>query len=59
MNFSKVDATVMYYLPKIKNLAARALAGYTLAGRNTGQSTYLMGGLLYTLHFTKTSNQKL
>lgn len=53
MNFSKVDATVMYYLPKPKGLAVRAAAGYTVAGRNVGQSTYAMGGLLYTFHFAK------
>lgn len=56
MNFSKVGALVMYYLPKPKNLAVRASAGYTVAGRNVGQSTTLMAGLLYTLHFSKTNN---
>jgi hypothetical protein len=56
MNFSKVDATVMYYLPKPKGLAVRAIAGQTVTGRNVGQSTYFMGGLLYTIHFIKSSN---
>lgn len=56
MNFSKVDVTAMYYLPKPKGLAVRALIGQTIAGRNVGQSTYFMGGLLYTIHFAKTSN---
>jgi hypothetical protein len=56
MNFSKVDATVMYYLPKPKGLAVRGIAGYTVAGRNVGQSTYFMGGLLYTLHFIKSTD---
>lgn len=55
MNFSKIDATVMWYVPKPKNLAVRASAGYTVAGRNVGQSTTWMGGLLYTFHFEKQS----
>lgn len=57
MNFSKIDATVKYFIPKINSLAVWAGIGYTLTGRNVGQSTYYMGGLLYTLHFAKTANQ--
>lgn len=53
MNFSKIGGLVMYYLPKPKNLAVRATAGYTVAGRNVGQSTTVMGGLMYTIFFTK------
>ena len=56
MNFSKVDATIMYYVPKPKGLAIRSFIGQTIAGRNVGQSTYFMGGLLYTIHFAKTTN---
>jgi len=56
MNFSKVDVTVKYFIPKINSLAVWAGIGYTLTGRNVGQSTYYMGGLLYTLHFAKTAN---
>jgi len=52
MNFSKVGALVMYYLPWPKNLAARASVNYTVAGRNVGQSTTVMGGLMYTLYFS-------
>lgn len=54
MNFSKAGALLMYYLPKPKNLAVRGSATITLTGRNVGQATTLMGGLLYTLHFSKT-----
>jgi hypothetical protein len=54
MNFSKVGAMVMYYLPKPKNLAVRASGAFTVAGRNVGQSVAVMGGLLYTFHFAKT-----
>ena len=57
MNFSKIDATVKYFIPKINSLAVWAGVGYTVTGRNTGQSTYYMGGFLYTLHFGKTANQ--
>jgi hypothetical protein len=53
MNFSKVGALVMYYLPWPKYLAARASVNYTVAGRNVGQSTTVMGGLMYTLYFSK------
>jgi hypothetical protein len=53
MNFSKVGALVMYYLPWPKYLAARASVNYTVAGRNVGQSTTVMGGLMYTIFFSK------
>jgi Putative MetA-pathway of phenol degradation len=53
MNFLKVGATVMYYLPKPKGLAVRAQFSYTASGINVGQSTTLTGGLLYTIHFAK------
>lgn len=55
-NFSKLGVTAMYFLPKPKNLAVRAGASYTLSGRNVGQSTTVMAGLLYTFHFNKQSN---
>jgi len=51
MNFSKVDALVMYFLPKTKNLAVRVAAAYTVSGRNVGQASTVTAGLLYTLHF--------
>jgi hypothetical protein len=53
MNFSKAGALVMYYLPKPKNFAVRGSVNITIAGRNVGESTTLMGGLLYTFHFSK------
>lgn len=53
MNFSKVAALVMYYPPQVKNLALRASVGYTVNGRNVGQSTSLTGGVLYTFKFIK------
>jgi hypothetical protein len=53
MNYSKVGGLVMYYLPWIKNLAARGVVSYTVAGRNVGQSTTVMGGLMYTIYFSK------
>lgn len=52
MNFSKAGALIMYYLPRPKNLAVRGSISYTVAGRNVGESTTLMGGLLYTFHFS-------
>lgn len=57
MNASKVGALVMYYLPFPKNLAVRLSGNYTVAGRNVGQSTSVLGGLLYTFYFTKNKEQ--
>lgn len=51
MNYSKIGAFVMYYVSRPKGLAVRAGATMTVAGRNVGQSTALMGGLLYTIRF--------
>jgi hypothetical protein len=53
MNMSKVGALLMYYLPKPKGLAVRASYSMTVAGRNSGESTTMTGGLLYTIHFFK------
>jgi Putative MetA-pathway of phenol degradation len=53
MDFVKAGATALYYLPKPKGLAMRVQFSYTLSGLNVGQSTTLMGGLLYTIHFAK------
>jgi outer membrane putative beta-barrel porin/alpha-amylase len=51
MNYSKVDALVMYYLPKTRGLAVRVAGRYTVDGRNVGQATTFTAGLLYTFHF--------
>lgn len=53
MNYSKVGALVMYYLPKPRGLALRGSAMTTVAGRNVGKSNTFMGGILYTIHFSK------
>jgi hypothetical protein len=50
-DFSAVDALVMHPVPKVRNLAARLAARYTVGGRNVGQSTTLSAGLLYTFRF--------
>jgi hypothetical protein len=51
MNAKRVGALVMYYVPFVRNLGVRAMVNYTVDGRNVGQSTTLMGGLLYTFWF--------
>jgi len=52
MNFSKLDALVMYSLPKgWKDVAVRVAATYTVSGRNVGQATTVTAGVLYTFHF--------
>jgi hypothetical protein len=55
MNFSKVEALAMYYLPKPKYFAIRGSYAYTVAGCNVGQSSTVMAGLLYTFHFSKSN----
>jgi len=51
MNFSKVDAHVMYSIPPVKNLAVRLSGTQTVGGRNVGQSTTIAAGFLYTFNF--------
>ena len=51
MNFKRVDALVMYTVPHANGLALRAQAARVIDGRNVGQSTTVMAGLMYTLHF--------
>jgi hypothetical protein len=53
MNYSKVGAMVLYYLPFPKMLAVRAAGSYTVAGRNVGQTTSVSLGLLYTIRVIK------
>ncbi|MEI9917990.1 MAG: hypothetical protein WDO14_04220 [Bacteroidota bacterium] len=58
MNASRISGLVMYYLPWPKNLAVRAQVIQTVAGRNVGQTTSYMGGLLYTIYFNKTTTDE-
>lgn len=53
MNMARVGALVMYYLPFHRQLAVRGMVNQTVAGRNVGQSTTVLGGLLYTFHLIK------
>ncbi len=56
MNAQRVGALVMYYLPWPKNFAVRGMANYTVHGRNVGQTTSLMAGVLYTIYFNGSSS---
>ena len=51
MNYTKVDAFVMYALNIPKVPAMRLGGSHTLGGRNVGQSTTLTGGFFYTFNF--------
>lgn len=51
MDYSRVEALVMYYLPKARRFALRASVTQTVAGRNVGASTTILGGVLYTFRF--------
>jgi hypothetical protein len=51
MNFTKVDAFVMYALNIPKVPAVRFGATHTVSGRNVGESTTITSGLFYTFNF--------
>lgn len=53
MNYSKIGALLMYYLPKPQGLALRGSYTTTVAGRNVGQSSTFLAGALCTIHFSK------
>jgi len=54
MNAQRVGLLAMYYLPApLKNFAVRGSVHYTVNGRNVGQSTTYLGGILYTFNFGK------
>lgn len=57
MNAQRVGGLVMYYLPWPKNFAVRATASQTVAGRNVGQTTTVMGGFMYTIYFKKSADE--
>jgi hypothetical protein len=48
---SRLDASVLYYLPRLQDLGLRLAGTRTLSGRNVGQSTTLQAGLFYIFHF--------
>ncbi len=58
MNAKRIGGLVMYYLPWPKNFAVRASVNYTLDGRNVGQTTSLMGGILYTIYFKNSTKDQ-
>jgi hypothetical protein len=51
MNMSKLDALVKYDLARPRNLSLQLQVAQVVTGRNVGQSSMLMAGLLYTFHF--------
>ena len=51
MNFSRVGGMVMAAMPKVRRISAAFGVSYTVDGRNVGQATTMMGGLMYTLPF--------
>ena len=54
MNAQRLGLLAMYYLPvPKKNLAVRGSVHYTVNGRNVGQSTTYLAGILYTFNFGK------
>lgn len=53
MNSTNVGFEGKYYLPKLRALGLHAAAWKTLEGRNVGQTTGFMAGVLYTLNTAK------
>ena len=51
MNASRIDASILYYLPQLPDLGVKLAATRTLTGRNVGRSTTLQAGVLYVFHF--------
>jgi len=58
MNAQQIGALVMYYLPWPKNVGVRAMVNHTVNGRNVGQTTSFMGGILYTIYFKKSDTSE-
>ncbi|MCC8407543.1 hypothetical protein LJ707_01280 [Mucilaginibacter sp. UR6-1] len=53
MNSTNVGFEGKYYLPQLRALGLHAAAWRTLEGRNVGQATGFMAGVLYTLNVAK------
>jgi hypothetical protein len=53
MDVSRLEAMVMYTLPRPSDLAVRAHVTKTLTGRNVGDSTAFGAGLMYTFRFSR------
>lgn len=51
MDFSKIDAYVLYYFELPQHVGVKLGATYTLNGRNVGQATTGNGALFYVFHF--------
>lgn len=59
MNLVKSGFLVMYYPKFLPNLALRAQYSQVLTGRNVGQTSGFLAGILYTFHFIKeTTDEK-
>ena len=51
MDASRIEASVLYYLPRLPDLGLKLGASRTITGRNVGESTTLQAGVLYVFHF--------
>ena len=51
MNFSRVGGEIMAPITKLRALSFDFAYAYTVSGRNVGQATTLVAGLLYTLPY--------
>ncbi len=47
MEFTRIGGSLQYYFPFAKGLSVLATGGYTLSGRNMGQTTSFSGGITY------------
>jgi hypothetical protein len=51
MDASRLEGSVLYYLPPHERLGVKVGAAHTLGGRNVGLSTTLTAGVLYVFNF--------
>jgi hypothetical protein len=51
MNFSRVSGSVLYPIPKLRQLSFHFSYAHTIHGRNVGQATTITTGVLYRFHF--------
>lgn len=58
MNSTNVGLEGKYYFKKLPELGLHAAYWQTLSGRNVGESTGIMGGILYTVKFSNRSTSK-
>lgn len=53
MNAQRIGALVAWFLPRWQNVSVRVSGNYVVQGRNMGEATSFLAGVLYTFNFNK------